>query len=68
MKEEADRCGGSGEDLRKFQPLGDERLVVAVGELTPETRQDEERADEDGTGQRHQDARMGGLSPRRPRP
>ena len=43
-----------GPDLDELQPLGHERLVVAVGDLAAERRQDEEREDEDRAGERDQ--------------
>ena len=41
-------------DLGELQPLRHERLVVAVGDLAAERRQDEERKDEDRAGKRDQ--------------
>ena len=43
-----------GADLGELQPLRDDRLVEAVGELAAEAREEEERRDEDGAGERDQ--------------
>jgi hypothetical protein len=59
MEQEAQHRGAGREDLRELEPAGHQRLVVPVGPLAAEARQDEERPDEDRARQRHQDAGMG---------
>ena len=48
-------------DLDELQPLGHPGLVEAVGDLAAERRQEEERRDEDRSGQRDQHLRMRAL-------
>jgi len=44
----------SGADLDELDALRHQRLVVAVGEFAAETRQEEERRDQRGAGNRDQ--------------
>ena len=54
MQEEARRGKGGDGDFAEPDALCDERLVVAVGQLAAERRQDEERGDENDAGHRDQ--------------
>src|SRR5687767_6627698 len=51
LQREAQRREAGREDLGELQAPGEERLVMLVGELAAEPRQQEERRDEDRAGQ-----------------
>ena len=59
MKGKAGDGERGGADLGELDALRDPRFVVAVGEFAAEPRQEEERRDDGGAGERNQDLGIG---------
>ena len=50
MQPESNDCNQRNADFRQLELLRYSRLVIAIGELAPERRQEEKRSDEDRGG------------------